>query len=250
MPGVACPPGGPVGLRSPPAPVLGAAQTAILPLSGHGACRARPDPWLASVGAWGPPRARDLGAAPRPRQGLWSPGPPLRESGTETWDSPTFPRDPCADMPRAETPVVSRVLALSHPGLRPSGPWNPSAVLSVPPCEFALCPRLYPFRGAMPRPVSLLPPASYAHGGVCTWMGLLTCWRGVDQGGLEPSPVLTHWVTPTNCMSLRPIPRFRASLGATSAGLGVEDGRDMGCTRLLHGPEACSAIPSTPASTR
>ena len=30
----------------------------------------------------------------------------------------------------------------------------------------------------------------------------------------------THWVTATNFMGLRPLPRFRASLGATSAMLG------------------------------
>src|SRR5712691_11374822 len=71
----------------------------------------------------------------------------------------------------------------------------------------------------MTRPASLLHPASYAHGWVCTWMGLLTCWLGFDQVGLEPSPVRTHWVTTTNFMSFRPIPRFRASLGATSAWL-------------------------------
>src|SRR5713101_3093595 len=72
----------------------------------------------------------------------------------------------------------------------------------------------------MTRPASLLHPASYAHGWVCTWMGLLTCWLGFDQVGLEPSPVRTHWVTTTHFMSFRPIPRFRASLGATSAWLG------------------------------
>src|SRR5215510_161293 len=73
----------------------------------------------------------------------------------------------------------------------------------------------------MTRPASLLHPASYAHCWVCTWMGLLTCWLGVDQVGLEPSPVLTYWVTTTNFMSFRPIPRFRAYLGATSAWFGV-----------------------------
>src|SRR5206468_8929195 len=72
----------------------------------------------------------------------------------------------------------------------------------------------------MTRPASLLHPASYAHCWVCTWMGLLTCWRGFDQVGLEPSPVRTHWVTTPNFMSFRPLPRFRAYLGATSAGLG------------------------------
>jgi len=49
---------------------------------------------------------------------------------------------------------------------------------------------------------------------------LLTCWLGFRQVGLEPSPVLTHWATTTNFMGLLPLPRFRAYLGATTAGFG------------------------------
>ena len=51
---------------------------------------------------------------------------------------------------------------------------------------------------------------------------LLTCWRGFRQVGLEPFPVLTHWATTTNFMGLLPFPRFRAYLGATSAGFGAD----------------------------
>src|ERR1051325_6326161 len=72
----------------------------------------------------------------------------------------------------------------------------------------------------MTRPASLLRPASYAHCWVCTWMELLTRWLGFDQVGLEPSLALTHWVTTTNFMSFRSIPRFRANLGAPSGGSG------------------------------
>ena len=36
-----------------------------------------------------------------------------------------------------------------------------------------------------------------------------------DQVGLEPS-VLTHWVTTTDFLGFRPVPRSRASLGATT----------------------------------
>ena len=57
------------------------------------------------------------------------------------------------------------------------------------------------------------PPASYAHCWVCTWSALLACWLGFGQVGLEPS-VLTHWVTTTNFLGLRLIPRSRAYLGA------------------------------------
>jgi hypothetical protein len=60
-----------------------------------------------------------------------------------------------------------------------------------------------------------VPPLAETHAG-----SLLTCWLGFRQVGLEPFPVLTHWATTTNFMGLRPIPRFRAYLGATSAMLG------------------------------
>ena len=59
------------------------------------------------------------------------------------------------------------------------------------------------------------PPASYAHCWVCTWSPLLACWLGFGQGGLAPS-VLTHWVTTTHFLGLRPVPRSRAYLGATT----------------------------------
>ena len=158
--------------------------------------------------------------ATTPRQGFWSPGPPFRVSNKERGGSPKFPSYPCACMPRSETPVVSCVLALPHPGLLPSGPWKPSTFPSVPSLRVILSSTTNPFRGSMTRPASLLHPASYAHCWVCTWMGLLTCWLGFGQVRLAPSPVLTHWVTTTNFMGLLPIPRSRAYLGATSAGFG------------------------------
>ena len=47
--------------------------------------------------------------------------------GKETSGSPKFPSYPCGDMPRSKTPVVSQPLALSRPGLLPSGHSTPSA---------------------------------------------------------------------------------------------------------------------------
>src|SRR5215510_7618046 len=41
--------------------------------------------------------------------------------------SPKFPRSPCEDMPRSQTPVVSCALAITHPGRLPSSHWKPSA---------------------------------------------------------------------------------------------------------------------------
>ena len=64
-----------------------------VPLGGF-ACRS-PSRYLACFhGSWCPMRARDLVEAPSPRQGLWSPGPPLRVCGQgDRWLShvPEFP---------------------------------------------------------------------------------------------------------------------------------------------------------------
>ncbi len=111
MPGVAFPPVGPLGLGSPPSPVLCAATTPSLPISGRFARRALPDTVPASLRSWCPTRARGLMEAPRSRQGLWSPGPPIRALCTETGGSPTFPSYPSEDLPRSQTPVGSCVLA-------------------------------------------------------------------------------------------------------------------------------------------
>jgi hypothetical protein len=156
-----------------------------LPVSGRVAGRSLPDTAPASRRSWCPHWARGLGEAPRSRQGLWSPGPPRRAWGTETGGSPKVPRSPCADMPRSQTPVVSCVLAIPHPGLLPSGACTPSAFAALS-LRLSCCPRLYIVRGSLPRPASSLPPASYAHCWAGTWSSLLTCWLGVRQVGLEP----------------------------------------------------------------
>ena len=81
------------------------------PLSGRFACRSLPDTAPASRRSWSPSRAHGLVEAPRARQGLWSPGPPIRDVGTEPGGAPTFPSYPSEDMPRSQTPVVSCALA-------------------------------------------------------------------------------------------------------------------------------------------
>jgi len=70
---------------------------------------------------------------------------------------------------------------------------------------------------------------------------LLTCWLGFRQVGLEPFPVLTHWATTTNFMGLLPFPRFRAYLGATSAGFGTVQVSRMSLIRCLF----CLSHPAT-----
>jgi hypothetical protein len=103
MPGFTFPPVGPVGLGSPPSPVLCSAKTALLPLSRPFACRSHPDTLSASVRSWCPQRARTRVEAPRPRQGLWSPGPPVREcSQGDRWlsqvpESPLWMHAPLLD---------------------------------------------------------------------------------------------------------------------------------------------------------
>jgi hypothetical protein len=93
-PGVAFPPVGRLGHTSPPSQVLCSAKTATLPVSGRFACRSLPNTLPASIRSWCPARARGLVEAPRPRQGFWSPGPPLREyTQGDRWLSqvPEFP---------------------------------------------------------------------------------------------------------------------------------------------------------------
>jgi hypothetical protein len=185
MPGGAFPPVGPMGRGSPLAPVLCTAKTTPCPSRVASLVARFPIPCLLH-GVRGIP----LGLVtwvkpPRSRQGLWSPGPPIRELCTETGGSPKFPSSPCEDMPRSQTPVVSCARAIPHPGLLPSGACKPSAFAAIP-LRLSCCPRLYIFRGSITRPASSLAPASYAHCWAGTWRSLLTCWLGVRQVGLEP----------------------------------------------------------------
>jgi hypothetical protein len=133
MPGVAFPPVGRLGLTSPPSPVLCTAKSAILPFSERFACRSRPDALapvvrglrFRLVARWKPPEATP--------GFLSQPAPQTGHCCKETGGSPKFPSYPYSDMPRSQTPVVSRALALSRPGLLPSGQWKPSAFPSLPP---------------------------------------------------------------------------------------------------------------------
>jgi hypothetical protein len=61
-------------------------------------------------------------------------GPMVKETG----GSPKFPSYPCGCMPRSQTPVVSSTLALTRPGLLPSGACKPSAFPSIPPEGYPL----------------------------------------------------------------------------------------------------------------
>jgi len=66
-----------------------------LSLSGASLVARLPDTLPASVCSWCPLRAHGQGGSSQPRQGLWSPGPPLRACGQgDRWLShvPAFPR--------------------------------------------------------------------------------------------------------------------------------------------------------------
>ena len=78
--------------------------------------------------SWCPFRARDLGESSQdPARAFAHPVPHSGYVVKETGGSPTFPRSPCGDMPRSQTPVVSWRLAITHPGLLPSSACTPSA---------------------------------------------------------------------------------------------------------------------------
>jgi hypothetical protein len=141
MPGFAFPPVGRLGFTSPPSPVLCSTKTATLPVSGRFARRSLPDTLPVSVRSWCPSRARDLVETPKPRQGLWSPGPPVRECNKEADGSPKFPSYPCRYMPRSQTPVESPLLAYAYMGLWPSGDKIPSAFPSGRPEGYPTGPR-------------------------------------------------------------------------------------------------------------
>src|SRR5262247_2657075 len=102
-------------LRLPPV-LLGVLRLSLVPR--YLACFPR---------SWSPHRARGLVEAPSPRQGFWSPGPPVRGCHKEPDGSPKFPSSPCADMPRSQTPVLSCALAKTRSGLLPSSACKPSA---------------------------------------------------------------------------------------------------------------------------
>jgi len=136
----------------------------------------------------------------------------------ETIGSPKFPSHPSACMPRSQTPVVSCTLALSRPGLLPSGHCTPSAFPRG---------RLRNILGTTTLQISGLHPAAYIlvpSSFVLPLLGvhvdftpdlLARLW----SGGLCTSPVRTHWVTLTHFMGSLPMPRFRIYLGTSSAWL-------------------------------
>ena len=185
MPGVAFPPVGPLGLGSPPSPVLCAAKTTPCPSRVASLVARFPIPCLLHgvrvvprglVAWWTPPgHARAFGR-PVPRSGHGARRQVVLPSSRVT------PLKTCPALRPRWCPAHS---PLSHTGLLPSGACKPSAFPSIP-LRLSYGPRLYTFRGSSTRPTSSLTPASYSHCWAGTWSALLTCWRGLRQVGLAP----------------------------------------------------------------
>jgi len=164
LPGVAFPPVGPVGLGSPPSRPAGwpadprSSAPLRLPRLRLGVLRlslVRRYPGV--LLCFTPSQVTE----PRHPAGLGGflprlPDPALPQARR---GSPTFPRDPSADMPRSQTPVVPWALALAPPGLLPSGAWKPSAFPSIPRRDIPW-PTTLPISGLTPAACPLAPPRS------------------------------------------------------------------------------------------
>ena len=200
---------GSLGPHCPTCPGLLRRYDCPLPRSGACAGRSFPDTLPASL-VRGLPSG--LGAWAKRPDSARTCGHPVPQSGhgrKETGGSPTFPRAPSEDMPRSQTPGVSCARAKTHPGLRPSSHWQPSAAHDSPHCGA-------PSRGLSPRYTRLrTAPYGEARGVTPDRLARLSSGRTCNPA------VLTYWGTTTHCMALRPLPRFRAYLGATSAWFGA-----------------------------
>ena len=128
----------------------------------------------------------------------------------ETGGSPEFPGYPSERMPRSQTPVVSRPLALTRTGLMPSGHWIPSA--------FGPAARTYPLTTtihfsefdftacALASPLLRTPPLRDR-----TSARLPARWLAFGRVGLNGSLRRTHWVTLTSFKGCHPysnVPSF------------------------------------------
>ena len=184
MPGVAFPPVGPVGDGSPPSSVLCSAKTAIRPISGRFARRSLPDTLLAPARSCCPCWARGRVEALRPRQGLWSPGPPIRVCRQgDRWLSqvPEFPL--CMHAPlsapggalgtRPHAPRTAAFRCVQTVGV----PLDPSEGICM--TTTILISGLYHAACLLTTPGSVH-PLTMVHAG-----SFLTCWLGFDQVGLE-----------------------------------------------------------------
>ena len=112
----------------------------------------------------------------------------------ETGGSPEFPDYPFEHMPRSQTPVVSRPLALARAGLLPSIHWIPSALGPLA--------RTYPLTTTIhfsefndAACVLASPLLRTPHLCDRPSVRLPTWWLACGRVGLDGLRYLTHWVT-------------------------------------------------------
>jgi len=112
----------------------------------------------------------------------------------ETGGSPEFPVYPYAHMPRSQTPVVSRPLAMARTGLLPSGDCTPSALGSLARTYLLSTiihfSEFYDAACVLVLPLLRTPPF-----GDRTSVRLPTRWLAFGRVGLDGFRYLTHWVT-------------------------------------------------------
>ena len=146
------------GQGSLPCPAVLCVATTAFVLPGRSAFGSLPVPWVDALCFVSLPACARVGSSAG-RVGHQTPGCWLRRSPLlrliapkETGGSPEFPDYPFAHMPRSQTPVVSRPLALARTGLLPSGALHTVGFGSGCP-DLSCCPPLYIFRSSMTRPV-------------------------------------------------------------------------------------------------
>jgi len=180
LPDGAFPPVGRLGLTSPPSPVLCAATTAILPVSGSFTCRSFPDTLPASV-----VRGVPYGLVARRKRQV-TPGPLVTRS-----PSPGMWSRRQVALPRSRVPPVK-----TCPARRPR--WCPEPLpwrvqdSCLPVRANRRLPTTIPISGLHHAACLLATPGSVRpltgrHAGL-----LLTCWLDLSQVGLEP-----YWLAPT-----------------------------------------------------
>ena len=160
--------------------------------------------------SWCPLRARGQEEAPGHARAFGHPVPHSGHVVKETDGSPTFPSSPCGDLPRSQTPVVSCVLAIPHPGLLPSSACTPSAHHDS--THFGAQSRGLPSRYTRLRTAPYGEARGFATDRLARLSSGRTCTlRCAPTGKQQP----ISWV-------FHPLPRFRAYLGASTRLLGAD----------------------------
>jgi hypothetical protein len=200
MPGFAFPQMGPLGLGSPPSSVLCSAKTACCPSQGPSLLARPPIPCLL-------PRfcvsRKSAGLAvrqkqPHQRQGSWSAGTPTPPaiSARRQQALPSSRVAPVSTCPALRPRWCPNDIAITPPGLLPSGINKPSAFPLQLPKEVIPMTTNALFRGSITRPALSLHPASHiplleSHADFTTDL-LAGLWPGGTRYHIRTSPTGQH----------------------------------------------------------